>query len=178
MGKTAVAEGIAQVLASAIAEDGLPEMSKFNLPIKNPFRKRDGDKDNEANETQEIEYSLPPCPPSLAGARLISIELASLVAGTANRGDFEKKVQNLIKEASTTNVILFIDEIHNLIGAGGGGDGAMNAANLLKPALSEAKYEFWAPPPPPSTVATLKRTGHSNVVVNPSLFGSQALTRI
>jgi ATP-dependent Clp protease ATP-binding subunit ClpC len=62
--------------------------------------------------------------------------LAGLVAGTANRGDFENKIKNLIKEASTSNVILFIDEIHNLIGTGGGGDGAMNAANILKPALA------------------------------------------
>ena len=46
MGKTAVAEGIAQVLASAIADDNQPEKSKFNLPIMNPFRKRDGDKED------------------------------------------------------------------------------------------------------------------------------------
>ena len=112
------------------------------MPIKNPFRERDGDIEDTTSETKEMEYSLPPCPPSLAGARLISIELASLVAGTANRGDFEKKVQNLIKEASTSNVILFIDEIHNLIGAGGGGDGAMNAANLLKPALARGEVRI------------------------------------
>jgi ATP-dependent Clp protease ATP-binding subunit ClpC len=142
VGKTAVAEGIAQVLASAIADDGQPEKPKFKFPIKNPFRSRDADKEDTTSETKEMEYSLPPCPPSLAGARLISIELASLVAGTANRGDFEKKVQNLIKEASTSNVILFIDEIHNLIGAGGGGDGAMNAANLLKPALARGEVRI------------------------------------
>lgn len=82
-----------------------------------------------------FDNQLPPCPASLMGARLISIELAGLVAGTSNRGDFEKKMKSLIKEASESNVILFVDEIHNLIGTGGGGDGAMNAANLLKPAL-------------------------------------------
>lgn len=64
------------------------------------------------------------------------MDLASLVAGTRNRGDFEEKMKKLIKEASNTNTILFIDEIHNLIGTGGGGDGAMNAANLMKPALA------------------------------------------
>lgn len=53
------------------------------------------------------------------------------------RGDFEERIQNLIKEASSTPTILFIDELHTLIGAGGGGgDGGMNAANLLKPALA------------------------------------------
>lgn len=90
-------------------------------------------------EDGAIDYELPPCPRSLLGARLINVELASLVAGTSNRGDFEQKIKNLIKEASNSNVILFIDEIHNLIGTGGGGDGAMNAANLLKPALARGE---------------------------------------
>ena len=101
----------------------------------NPFAKGG---EGEAIETPEV-YALPPCPKALAGYRLISVELASLVAGTRNRGDFEEKVQKLIKEASGTNVILFIDEIHNLIGTGGGGDGAMNAANLMKPALARGE---------------------------------------
>ena len=56
----------------------------------------------------KIDYNLPPCPKSLLGARVISIELAGLVAGTSNRGDFERKMKNLIKEASENNVILFI----------------------------------------------------------------------
>ena len=73
MGKTAVAEGIAQVLASAIADDNQPEKSKFNLPIMNPFRKRDGDKEDMPSGTKETKYSLPPHPPSLAVARLNSI---------------------------------------------------------------------------------------------------------
>jgi ATP-dependent Clp protease ATP-binding subunit ClpC len=133
VGKTAVAEAIAQVLASSAMEEG--EQKKPRFSIKNPFKKNN-DNDSESSEQREVDYILPKCPTSLAGARLISIDLASLVAGTANRGDFEKKVQNLIKEASTSNVILFIDEIHNLIGTGGGGDGTMNAANLLKPALA------------------------------------------
>jgi ATP-dependent Clp protease ATP-binding subunit ClpC len=57
----------------------------------------------------------------------------------SNRGDFEKKIKSLITEASKNNVILFIDEIHNLIGLGGNGDGSMNAANLLKPALARGE---------------------------------------
>jgi ATP-dependent Clp protease ATP-binding subunit ClpC len=139
VGKTAVAEAIAQVLANGLAEvqEQIDEKKPTNR-IRNLFsRKRDqeiGDAPN--GKESSVDYQLPPCPASLKGARLISIELAGLVAGTANRGDFENKIKNLIKEASQSNVILFIDEIHNLIGTGGGGDGAMNAANILKPALA------------------------------------------
>ena len=82
---------------------------------------------------------LPPCPATLVGTRLISIEMASLVAGTGSRGSLEEKIKKLIKEATESNVILFIDELHTLIGAGGGGDGSLNAANLLKPALSRGE---------------------------------------
>lgn len=139
VGKTAVAEAIAQVLASAIAEG--QEEQKFKFPIRNPFDNKDDDEEEE-EARPEIAYTLPSCPDALAGARLISIELASLVAGTRNRGDFEGKVQSLIKEAQNNNVILFIDEIHNLIGTGGGGDGAMNAANLLKPALARGELRI------------------------------------
>jgi len=112
-------------------------------------RKNKDDNNSETEETStaeegsdEIVYQLPPCPASLLGARVISIELAGLVAGTSNRGDFERKMKNLIQEASENNVILFVDEIHNLIGTGGGGDGAMNAANLLKPALARGELRL------------------------------------
>jgi len=143
VGKTAVAEAIAQVLAVPLREmeekrekdNKLPAMSKL---VRNPFAKKEQEGAGATDETAEelLGYDLPNCPVSLVGARLINVELASLVAGTANRGDFEKKVKKLIEEASKTNVILFIDEIHNLVGTGGGGDGAMNAANLMKPALA------------------------------------------
>jgi hypothetical protein len=123
-------------LANGIRE--VDETIKSNNPI-NKARERisklvpNGSKEKQEKEQrEEIEYELPPCPRSLMGARLINVELAGLVAGTSNRGDFERKVKNLIKEASENNVILFIDEIHNLIGTGGGGEGALNAANILK----------------------------------------------
>lgn len=139
VGKTAIAEAIAQVLASSYPAT---EVKSPSAPkIRNPFR-RGGNDTEEANGSEinnlgdVMDFDLPKCPKSLQGFRVISVELASLVAGTRNRGDFEEKVQKLIKEASNTNVILFIDEIHNLIGTGGGGDGAMNAANLMKPALA------------------------------------------
>lgn len=105
--------------------------------LRNPF-KRNSESESEIARGGDLfdGFNLPECPKALAGFRLISIDLASLVAGTRNRGDFEEKMKKLIKEASNANVILFVDEIHNLIGTGGGGDGAMNAANLLKPALA------------------------------------------
>lgn len=144
VGKTAVAEAIAQVLAVPLREieekkdikNKLPKMPKV---IANPFRRKE-EAELTGKEAEEDDMvipgsELPPCPASLVGARIINVELANLVAGTSNRGDFEKKVKKLIDEASNNNVILFIDEIHNLIGTGGGGDGAMNAANLMKPAL-------------------------------------------
>eukprot|EP00985_Skeletonema_marinoi_P015519 scaffold8037_cov73-Skeletonema_marinoi.AAC.1 len=66
--------------------------------------------------------------------------MASLIAGMKFRGDFEERIQKLIQEASATPTILFIDELHTLIGAGGGGgDGGMNAANLMKPALARGE---------------------------------------
>jgi ATP-dependent Clp protease ATP-binding subunit ClpC len=145
-GKTAVAEAIAQVLANGIRE--IDAAAKENSPINKAKRKiaslvPNGNKQKDMEiEMEEIEYELPPCPTALLGARLINVELAGLVAGTSNRGDFERKIKNLIKEASESNVILFIDEIHNLIGTGGGGDGAMNAANLMKPALARGELRL------------------------------------
>lgn len=149
VGKTAVAEAIAQVLANGI-EEALEEageanpVSSIRKGIASIFGRGGKDDKEETNDDGEASvkeplYKLPNCPQSLLGARLISIELASLVAGTANRGDFEKKIKALVEEASESNIILFIDEIHNLIGTGGGGDGAMNAANLLKPALARGE---------------------------------------
>jgi ATP-dependent Clp protease ATP-binding subunit ClpC len=148
VGKTAIAEGIAQVLANGLLEiqDAVDQKKPQNVLRKSldnfMNRSSKNDKKNSKNKKQEEEgeiYQLPPCPSSLLGARLVSLELASLVAGTSNRGDFERKVKNVIREASDNNIILFIDEIHNLIGTGGGGDGAMNAANLLKPALARGE---------------------------------------
>jgi len=80
-------------------------------------------------------------PDLLQGKRVIELDLGMLVAGTRYRGEFEERIKNIIKEveASERNIILMIDEIHTLVGAGGGGDGgggAMDAANIMKPALS------------------------------------------
>lgn len=99
VGKTAIAEGIAQKLA-----DG-----------EVPFR--------------------------LQGKELYMLDLTSLVAGTQFRGQFEGRVKALIEEIKTAgNIILFIDEVHNLVGTGDS-EGTMNAANILKPALSRGEVQ-------------------------------------
>ena len=80
-------------------------------------------------------------PPVLAGKRLISLDLGSIVAGTKYRGDFEKRLKNIINEvASSPDVILFIDEFHNIVGAGGA-SGSLDAANMLKPALARGEIQ-------------------------------------
>jgi ATP-dependent Clp protease ATP-binding subunit ClpB len=79
-------------------------------------------------------------PDVLKGKTVYSLEMGSLMAGTKYRGDFEERIQNLLKfvKSKAGEVVLFIDEIHQLVGAGRT-DGAMDAANLLKPALSRGE---------------------------------------
>jgi ATP-dependent Clp protease ATP-binding subunit ClpC len=79
--------------------------------------------------------------PALAKKRLISLDIASVVAGTKYRGDFEKRLKAIIKEASTNpDIILFIDEFHTIVGAGGA-QGSLDAANMLKPALARGELQ-------------------------------------
>jgi len=79
-------------------------------------------------------------PEELRGARIRTIEVGSLVAGTIYRGQFEQRLKELIDEVrERPDVILFIDEVHMLIGAGEAGHGTVDAANMLKPVLSEGK---------------------------------------
>ena len=80
-------------------------------------------------------------PPVLADKRLISLDLGSIVAGTKYRGDFEKRLKSIINEvASNPDVILFIDEFHTIVGAGGA-SGSLDAANMLKPALARGEIQ-------------------------------------
>ena len=79
--------------------------------------------------------------PALARKRLISLDIASVVAGTKYRGDFEKRLKSIIKEASSNpDIILFIDEFHTIVGAGGA-QGSLDAANILKPALARGELQ-------------------------------------
>lgn len=81
-----------------------------------------------------------PC--QLAGKRLWSINMAALVAGTKYRGEFEERVRDLLAEtAQAGNVILFLDELHTLMGAGGA-EGSIDGANLLKPALGRGGVQL------------------------------------
>ena len=78
-------------------------------------------------------------PDALQGKRLLAIDLALLVAGTMYRGEFEARLKQVVDEAKADkNVILFIDEIHNLVGAGST-SGSLDAANILKPALARGE---------------------------------------
>jgi ATP-dependent Clp protease ATP-binding subunit ClpA len=76
-------------------------------------------------------------PEVLAGATIYSLDMGALLAGTRYRGDFEERVKQVVKELENhPNAVLFIDEIHTVIGAGATSGGAMDASNLLKPALA------------------------------------------
>ena len=79
--------------------------------------------------------------PALAKKRLISLDIALVVAGTKYRGDFEKRLKSIINEASSNpDIILFIDEFHTIVGAGGA-QGSLDAANILKPALARGELQ-------------------------------------
>ena len=81
-------------------------------------------------------------PARLLDKEIYLLDLTGLVAGTQFRGQFESRVKGLVEEVkSAGNIILFIDEIHNLVGAGDSAEGSMNAANILKPALSRGEIQ-------------------------------------
>lgn len=82
-------------------------------------------------------------PDILKKYKILSLDLGSLVAGTRYRGDFEERIKMIIKETEKRDdIILFIDEIHNLVGAGSTNSGVMDASNLFKPALSRNKIKI------------------------------------
>ena len=80
-------------------------------------------------------------PENLRSKRIFSLDMGSLVAGAKYKGEFEERLKAVIKEVVDSNgeLVLFIDEIHTLVGAGGSGEGAMDAANILKPALARGE---------------------------------------
>lgn len=80
-------------------------------------------------------------PQILLGKRVMTLDLAALVAGTKYRGEFEDRLKKVMKEIhSATNIILFLDELHTIIGAGGA-EGAIDASNMLKPSLSRGELQ-------------------------------------
>jgi ATP-dependent Clp protease ATP-binding subunit ClpC len=80
------------------------------------------------------------CPDMLLHKQVLSLNVASVLAGTMYRGQMEEKLKKIIDQLSNSdNYILFIDEIHNIVGAGGGTDGGLDFANIMKPALSKGQ---------------------------------------
>ncbi|MCK5853713.1 MAG: AAA family ATPase, partial [Sulfurovaceae bacterium] len=81
-------------------------------------------------------------PEVLQGSKIFALDLGSMISGTKYRGDFEKRLKGVLKELqSINNAIIFIDEIHTLVGAGATSGGSMDAANLLKPALARGELK-------------------------------------
>ena len=80
-------------------------------------------------------------PENLKSKVVYSLDMGALIAGAKYKGEFEERLKSVVKEviAAEGEIILFIDEIHTLVGAGGGGEGAMDAANILKPALARGE---------------------------------------
>ncbi len=78
-------------------------------------------------------------PAFLKGARVYALDMGALIAGTRYRGDFEQRLKAVLKALDGENAVLFIDELHTLVGAGATEGGSMDAANLLKPALARGK---------------------------------------
>ena len=82
-------------------------------------------------------------PDSLQGVKIYQLDLGALIAGTQYRGDFEKRLKTVMKGiAAEQGAILYIDEIHNIVGAGQTGEGSMDASNLLKPYLEGGRVRF------------------------------------
>jgi len=80
-------------------------------------------------------------PPILRGKRVVELQMGELMSGTSLRGQFEERISQIVREASqASDVILFIDEIHTIVGAGGGG-GSLDAAQIMKPALARGEID-------------------------------------
>ena len=80
-------------------------------------------------------------PENLKSKKIYSLDMGALIAGAKYKGEFEERLKAVVKEVTSADgeIVLFIDEIHTLVGAGGGGEGAMDAANILKPALARGE---------------------------------------
>jgi len=83
-------------------------------------------------------------PEPLLNKRILQLDLMGILAGASHRGEFEERMKNLIEEvkASQGQIILFIDEIHNIVGAGSSGDGSLDASNFLKPSLARGELQL------------------------------------
>ncbi len=85
------------------------------------------------------------CPSNLIDKRVVSLDLTSLVAGTKYRGQLEERIKAILNELQEVkNIVIFIDELHTMIGAGNA-SGSMDAANILKPALARVRFNVLEP---------------------------------
>jgi hypothetical protein len=99
-------------------------------------------------------------PEALADATIFSLDMGTLLAGTRYRGDFEERLKQVVKELEEyPGAVLFIDEIHTVIGAGATSGGAMDASNLLKPACPRVRSVASARPPTRNIASSSRRTG-------------------
>lgn len=142
VGKTAIAEGVAQILAAPNMLDRIDEL--FDRTTSS-LDGADGDDDVFVKQDQvdRVRELAKLCPAKLRNHRVVSLELANLVAGTKYRGEFEERLQAIVEEVTDDRApptILFIDEIHTLVGAGSA-EGGIDAANMLKPALARGKLQ-------------------------------------
>src|SRR5918998_623267 len=105
---------------------------------------RDGELDPVIGRAEELAQRIvsDDIPESLKGKRVLALDVGGLVAGTRFRGDFEERMQQMLKELQQEekDIILFIDELHTIVGAGGA-EGAVNASNMLKPALARGELQ-------------------------------------
>src|SRR3990167_2097259 len=83
-------------------------------------------------------------PETLLHKKILLLDLMSIIAGAGHRGEFEERLKNLIKEVKSAagGIILFIDEVHNMVGAGSGSEGTMDASNILKPSLARGELQM------------------------------------
>lgn len=83
-------------------------------------------------------------PEPLLNKKILQLDLMSILAGASHRGEFEERIKDLIEQVKASNgtIILFIDEIHNIVGAGSSGEGSLDASNFLKPALARGEIQI------------------------------------
>jgi len=106
-------------------------------------------------------------PSFLENKRILSLDLSLIVAGTKYRGQFEERLKQIMRELiENPQYIVFIDELHTLVGAGSA-EGSLDAANILKPALSRGEIQCIAPPLPPSFASPSKKIVRSNGAFRP-----------
>ncbi len=114
-------------------------------------------------------------PEGLRGKRVVSLDLAAMVAGAKYRGEFEERLKAVLKEIADSEgeVITFIDELHTIVGAGAA-EGAMDAGNMIKPMLAAVSFALSGQPRSTSTASTSRRTQRSSAGSSPCSSSSRA----